>query len=302
MQTERTGSSKLIRAVEPGVVDFIYSRGWSANDRGRSAQEIPLIDQARCACAVKSFQLARDAGIPTHFIEQVDRVTIRVREFSVPGRASLSGKAHGVVTLNEWLWRVAVYGSLLERLRDGRMRPEQVGFPPGTTVREGMRLLRLMLECTTKFEPVDRHLSSLEARALTKLSDSQFEMVHDLIKRSIEVTDKQWAIADFESPDGKLEIGMENDGSFVIVDVFGTQDENRILDRVTGEIYSKDIIRNYLKRIGWTEHLADAKKKHPDDKSKWPEYPVLPPKIVNLVSERYAEVAFRYSGVQVQRG
>ena len=105
--------------------------------------------------------------------------------------------------------------------------------------------------------------------------------------------------SDFYCLDGKLEIGMDVDGEFYIVDVFGTPDENRIIDAQTGEIFSKDIIRDYLKTLPWKRELDIAKMAYPTDKSQWPAYPTLPDDLVELVSRRYAEVARRYAGVGI---
>ncbi len=301
MLNERKGSSKIIRAVEPGVVDFIYTKGWSIYDRGTSPQTIPGIDRARCACAVKSFELAREAGLPTHFIEQINPTTIRVMEFSVPGKPPLSGKVHGRVIPLEWLYRMYAKGSLLERLKEGKITALDLGFLAGTIVTDGMKLPYLRLECTTKFEPVDRHLSDEEARELAELTDEQWAAARYLLERLAEVTDAQFRIANFLRPDGKGELAIRYaDGAIVGVDVFGTQDENRIIDRTTGEVYDKDLIRDHFKTSPWKKALDEAKKKYPDDKSKWPEYPLLPGELVDLVSERYAAAAFRYAGVRIE--
>lgn len=295
METQRVGSTRLMVPVEPGVINLIYSDGWSAFDRGRSSQPIPGIGKARCACAVKSFELARSAGIETHFMDQVDEVTIRVKEFSVPGRKPLSGKVHGRVLPLEWIWRVRAAGSLLERLRKGALTPKDLGYAPGTVVTEGLKLPKIRLECTTKFESVDRHLSAYEARKIAEIDERRWNEVWNLISQAIEVTDAQYEKAGFLRPDGKLEIALFIDGRVAIVDVFGTPDEDRIIDRATGNVFSKDLIRNHLKALPWKSELDRAKTEYPADMSKWPPYPLLPDELVERVSSRYAEVALRYS-------
>lgn len=281
--------------MEPGVIAFKYTKRWSAFDRGSSSQLIPGIGVARCACAVKSFELARAAGLPTHFIEQVSDTTIHVQEFSVLGHESLSGKVHGRVLPLEWIWRDLVFGSLLERLMSGAADPVALGFAAGTVVTKGMKLPKMLLECTTKFEVMDRHLTNVEARDLAGLSKSQWDDARGLIVQLVAVTNNHYNEVDLLSPDGKHELGMTLKGDIVGVDVFGTQDENRIIDKMTGAIKSKDLIRNHLKTRPWKKLLDEAKKQYPREKSKWPDYPVLPDDLVQLVSSEYADVAKRYA-------
>ena len=295
METQRRGSVKSMIPVEPGVISVQYSDRWSAFDRGTSPQEIPGIGKARCACAVKSFKLAHAANVDTHFIEQVDDLTFHVKEFSVPGHFSLSGKVWGRVLPLEWIWRIRAYGSLLERLRTNALKPEDLGFKPGVEVTEGMKLPRLRLECTTKFEGVDRHLSDDEARQIAEIDQEQWDEAWDLLVRVLNITDAGFDLVGFIRPDGKGELGMTKDGRIVKVDVFGTPDEDRIIDKRTGHIYSKDLIRNYLKSLPWYSELVRAKKESPKDKTMWPPDPELPEELVALVSERYGEVARRYA-------
>jgi len=299
MATERTGSTRIMRAVEPGVIALQYTDRWSAFDRGSSPQLISGIGVSRCACAVKSFKLAHQAGLRTHFIEQIDYSTIHVQEFSVPGQESLSGKVHGRVLPLEWVWRMLAKGSLLERINSGEIDPTALGFPPNTKVTDGMKLPRMILECTTKFEVIDRHLNIADAMELAGISDEQFENVWLLFEKIVQVTNKRYESVGFIVPDGKGEAGMTPEGELVQVDVFGTQDENRIIDAVTGELYSKDLIRNYLKELPWKRELDMAKVAYRNEKLKWPPYPILPPPLVELVSERYAEAALRYDAAQI---
>lgn len=300
MTQQRAGSTRIMTSVSSGIIDLDYTKKWSVFDRGSSPQEIPKFDVARCACAVKSFELAHKAGITTHFLEQISPTRIRVLEFSVPGRESLSGKVHGRVLPLEWIWRIRAAGSLLERLKSGMLKPEELGFESGTTVTEGMKLPKLRLECTTKFEPVDRHLTAADARQLARLRPGEWEEAWSLISQAIQTTDQHYAAAGLTSPDGKLELGMtRRDRRIIMVDVFGTQDENRIIDKKSGAILSKDILRKHLAEIGWKAKLDEAKQLYPGEKAKWPPYPVLSDEFVAHVSASYAEVAYRYAGVRV---
>jgi phosphoribosylaminoimidazole-succinocarboxamide synthase len=299
-ESERTGSTRIMRPVEPGIISLEYTDRWSAFDRGSSDQLIPGLGASRCACAVKSFGLARARGLPTHFIEQVGPQTIHVEEFSVPGHDSLSGEVRGHVLPLEWIWRTNVFGSMLERIKDGRVDPVTLGFEQGVVVTEGMQLPTMVIECTTKFESVDRHLSNEEALTLAGINQSQQRMAKWLIAEAVSATNVTYDVAGFMCPDGKLELGMRPNGAIILVDVFGTQDENRIIDKATGDVYSKDLIRIWLNsQRPWKAALTAAKAEHPTDKSQWPPYPELPATLVDLVAERYSEVAYAYADVRV---
>ena len=276
MSTVRIGSSKIMEPAGKGEIFLRYTIGWSAYDRGTSPQMIPGIGAARCACAVKSFELAREAGVPTHFLEQIDPLTILVKEFAVPGHASLSGQTCGRVLDAEWIWRARAAGSLLTRIKAGEIDPVVLGFTPGTEVVEGMKLPYPVQECTTKFESVDRHLTDDETRARIGLDKVQWGRAWKIIMRAVEASNGHYDYVGFDSSDGKCELALTNDDEIVMVDAFGTQDENRITDQETGEIYCKDLIRNHLKKTSWYADLIKAKKEYPGDKSKWPPYHPCP--------------------------
>lgn len=298
-ETQRLGSTRIMTPVEPGVIALQYTDRWSAFDRGSAEQTVPDMGKARCACAVKSFELAAKNNLPTHFIRQADELTIHVQEFSVPGRKPLSGRVHGRVIPLEWLWRVRAKGSLLERLASREITPKDLGFPANTVVEDGMRLPYMLLECTTKFEDVDRHLTIEQAMDIAELTVAEFQQAQMLWARLVDVTNARYNQVGFDIPDGKGELAQCFDGTIIGADVFGTPDENRIVQEGTGNLFSKDIIRNYLKTLPWMAQLKAAKKAYPKDKSKWPAYPLLPDDLVKVVSNAYKKVALEYAGVRI---
>lgn len=299
LDTSRAGSTRDIILSVPRRVVFKWTDYWSVFDRGRSSQTIPGLGVARCACAIKSFHLLHGAGIPTHFLVQIASNDILVQEFETPLREPISGRAMGKVLPLEFIWRSHLFGSLFKRVKEGKVDPQELGFKPGDEIREGVQLPQVRLECTTKFEPIDRHLSDEEAQDLAKLTESEWQEVWSLIESGVRVMNAHFEQVGLLSPDGKVEIGRYEDGTFAFVDVCGTPDENRILDITDGRVMSKDLIRNYLTEISWKADLDRAKAEYPGDKSKWPEYPELPADLVRTVSERYADVAWRYAGVYV---
>lgn len=287
--------------VEQGVIAMQYTNAFSVFDRGPSPQLIPGLGTARCACAVQSFKFAEKAGVRTHFCEQVADDTIHVLEFLAAEDETLSGYVHGKVLPLEWIWRARVFGSLWGRLERGEVTPEELGYPSGTKVTRGQKLPRLMTECTTKFEAIDRHLTDDEARELAGLSMAQWDEAFEMVTRAVRVTNDRYDSVGFECPDGKLEIGLTASGDLMLVDVFATPDENRVVRAGTDEMYCKDLLRDALKVLPWYDELKAAQEANPDDKSRWPEYPVLSDEFIQVVVQRYAEVAWRYAGVMPRK-
>lgn len=297
----RQGSSKDMRGISPRVVEVRFTDFWSVDDRGRSSQPIPGLGASRCACAVRSFELAAtaDPSLPTHFIERTGETTINVEEFDVPDNPNLSGSACGRVIPREFLHRVRVFGSLKKRLDAEVITPEELGFEPGTVVDEGMPLPHPRIEWTTKFERIDRHLSPEEAFEFSGITRDQWERSNALVERAARLSGEWFDRVGYMRPDGKMELATRWNGDIVIVDAFGTQDEDRILFPGADDKWEhadKDLLRDYLEKSGWRGELKAAREMHPDDESLWPPYPTLPDELVALVSERYAQVAHRYAG------
>src|SRR3989344_4614374 len=123
------GSVKEKYRVEPGKLAFVFSDRFSAFDIGPHPQTIPGKAEAVCACAVRSFKIARQVGVPTHFIEQIDDVTILVKEAQVITDRPLSTQDTNYVVPVEWISRFRVAGSIDRDFREGRKMPTDYGFP-----------------------------------------------------------------------------------------------------------------------------------------------------------------------------
>ena len=271
---------------------------WSAGDKGRSKQPIPGMGDARHRCALQSFMLAENAHMPTHFISEDKEGGFIVEEFAVPTHEPLSGTTAGEVLNGEWIWRLKNDGSLADAIERGEIDPVTLGYPAGYIPDRGDPLPRMHLKCWTKFERIDRPLEDEEARDLMQLSMAEWDEAWELVNGVVRVTVAHAKRCGYDEFDGKCELArrwnQKLSRRLLMADTFGTQDENRIKSLRTGELFCKDLIRNYLKEIGWWALLKAAQKEFPDDPSKWPEYPELPPELVALVSDRYTIFADDY--------
>ncbi len=295
----REGSTRTIRAVEPGKVDFIVSDGWSAFDVGRSPQPIPGFGICRAACATESFKLLQLAGVSTHYLGRVDSRTLRVREFQIPGQKPLSGKAEGLVLPLEWLFRYEIGEKFRKRVRKGEISLEQLGLPPGTDISTVTKLPRVFIECSTKFERRDRYLSDTEARALAGLDVEAWAAARGCVTHVAFILRQALDACGYDLLDGKVELGRTWDSRIVLVDVAGSPDEIRARKRVNERLYCKEPLRQYLETLPWREELRIAQDAHPDDSSTWPAYPVLPDEQVGYMSALYREYTFDYAGERV---
>src|SRR5207249_9492550 len=70
--------------------------------------------------------------------------------------------------------RYYVAGSFHDRLKAGRIQPEDAGFPAGHVPTYGEPLPEPFVEVTTKLEKVDRELTRDEALAISKLSRNEY--------------------------------------------------------------------------------------------------------------------------------
>lgn len=288
------GSSRSMKRYAMGMIEIAFDEHWSAADKGRSTQPIPGIAAARHRAAMTSFKIAQAAEIPTHFEHELADSFV-VRELAVPTHQPLSGFTHGEVLPCEFIWRTHLEGSLWTRVQMQVVDPVELGFESGHKPQKGEKLPRIFFECTTKFEPTDRKLSNQEACELMKFTSGDWDEAWLLIKRVVEVTTDVARRAGYYEPDGKLELGrLWDTKQLIVADTFGTQDENRIIHKTTGMLHSKDIIRNHLKKVGYSDRLKVAQQAHPDDRRLWPDYPPLPEDLVLQVVAHYTEFADDY--------
>jgi phosphoribosylaminoimidazole-succinocarboxamide synthase len=104
----------------------------------------------------------------------------------------------------------------------------------------------------------------------------------------------------YELPDGKEEIALDRNGKPMLIDVAGNLDENRIIHSATGALRSKDLIRTHPILAAWKKSELDpAKAEYPNDKSKWPPYPLLPEKDIAHFASEFQAVTYDYTGVRV---
>src|SRR5206468_375068 len=102
-----------------------------------------------------------------------------------------------------------VAGSLNDRLKDGRVRPQDVGFPKGHVPAYGEPLPEPFLETTTKLERVDRELSRDEAIRISGLTPAEYDGLLVAVVKIDETVNTVVGKRGLVHVDGKKEFAMD---------------------------------------------------------------------------------------------
>jgi phosphoribosylaminoimidazole-succinocarboxamide synthase len=168
--------------------------------------------------------------------------------------------------------------SLFKRFEKGEVKPEDFGL---TEVPEaGVKLSEPLLDVSTKLEKRDRYLPWGEAQQLAQLSDEQLTEIKKLTLKVNDFVTQHAEKVGLEHADGKIEFAVDEQGDLILVDVFGTPDENRFLYQ--GTHLSKQVLRNYYKKLPWHAEFLEKGFEHKPPKAD--------PKLISLVSDMYKSV------------
>ena len=197
----------------------------------------------------------------------------------------------------EVICRYYAAGSLLDRIKSGKVTPEQLGFPAGYQVKKGDKLPTPFIECTTKLEAHDENLTDEEAKEMAGLSDAEFQEIKDTVLRIDALIEREAGKRGLIHVDGKKEFGYDKDRKLMVVDTFGTLDEDRWWDAdeyAKGNIVelSKEFVRQYYRETGYHDALYDAREKGLPE----PDIPALPQEIIDRVSKLYIDMYERITG------
>jgi phosphoribosylaminoimidazole-succinocarboxamide synthase len=296
----RAGSAKDIYRVDKSDIAFRFTDYFSVFDVGRASYAIPGKALAMCACAVKSFRIAEEIEIPTHFVEQLDPVTIRVKEVQVIADRKLTTQDENYLVPAEFIYRLRVAGSFDRDFHSGKRKPEDYGLPAGVIPAVGTRFPYPVRHITTKLERVDRNLTEEEVCELAGITIEDQDQYWTMINRLIEGCSLEMARCGYTILDGKVEPLMGPGRRKMIGDVFCTPDEDRLVPTKKFhqgiiEHHSKEFIRQVLIDMGYHDQLKIAR----DKNKEWPPIPKLPEETIEEISRRYKAVAEAYAGVKI---
>lgn len=291
------GSVKDIYAVGEGEIEFSFSDRISVFDKPIPSL-IPHKAETLCRTTVYWFEVAEEAGIATHFIGQISPTSIRVKQVDIiPDYDKLnSGTTNYLIPL-EFISRSYLAGSLFDRFKKGILTETDLGFQPGHSPVYGEKLSQPYLEMSTKFERVDTLLSEEKALQISGLTPDELKRIKETILELDEKINRGVEKGGLIRADGKKEFGFDGQRRLMLVDVFGTADEDRFWDMEKykeGECVelSKEFVRQYYRRIGYKDALYNARDRGEPE----PDIPPLPKDVIRDVSRIYIELYERITG------
>ena len=278
------GSVKDVYRIDEARLEFAFSDRISIFDVVMPV-DIPGKGEALCDMACHWFGVADELGIDHHFIERSGPRSMVVKPVTIIRDASriVDGRTNHLVPL-EFIARHYVAGMLFDRIKTGGISPEQIGFGPGEAVPYGAKLPKPFFEMSTKLEPVDRFVTFDEALAISKLDRDGIGRIQDICLKIDAAMERLLEPTDLIHVDGKKEFGYDADGTLMLVDVFGTADEDRYWERTayarSGECVelSKEKVRQHYRAIGYKDALYEAREKGTEE-------PPMPPPPQGLLDE-----------------
>lgn len=297
MKFLRKGKVKEVYEVSADELEFVFTDQISVFDKIIPSL-IPNKGETLCRTSAHWFHVVKDLGIGTHFLRVSAPNKMRVKRVQViPDYDKITPKTRNFLIPLEVIARYYVAGSMHDRLKSGRVRAEDVGFPKGHAPAYGEPFPEPFVEVTTKLEKVDRELTKKEALAISKLSEREYD---DLVSAVLKIDAKlnaDVARRGLIHVDGKKEFGMDKERRLMLLDTFGTADEDRWWDAAAyakGEHVelSKEFVRQYYRTTGYHQALMDARAaKKPE-----PDIPALPDDVVMQVSNLYVGLFERLTG------
>ena len=297
MKLFRVGKVKEVYEVDDKTLEFIFTDNISVFDK-IIPTSIPHKGETLCRTAAFWFQLLKNNGIKTHFTEYIPPNRMRVNKVQIiSDYDKLTCATTNYLIPLEIICRHYVAGSLYDRIKKGEISAGELGYASDHEVEYGERLPQPFLEATTKLEKFDRPLSREEAVDISGLTEEEFERILETVIKIDEVIDAEAEERSLIHVDGKKEFGFDSRRRLMVVDTFGTVDEDRWWDEeeyTKNSIveHSKEAVRQHYRRIGYFDLLMEARRKGAPE----PDIPPLPDEMVQEISEMYIDMFERITG------
>ena len=206
------GKTKSIYAhSQDGSLAYMVNKDQITSGDGVRRDELPGKSRWSTITTANVFRLLNDENIATHFVEQINDVTLLVR--------------HCAMLPVEQVQRRIATGSYLKR------HPE---------VSEGMRFEPVLIETFLKDDA--RHDPQIWPEDIVTMglaTAAEIEWMAQQGRRVFETLERAWAIVDVTLVDLKIEFGRDNTGNLMVSDVIDNDswrlwpggDKNRMLDK-----------------------------------------------------------------------
>jgi len=297
MKLIRKGKVKEVYQVDDETLEFVFTDNVSVFDK-IIPSAIPFKGETLCRTAQYWFRLLEKNGIKAHFVEYLPPSKMRVKRFNIiEDYDKINTSTNNYLIPLEIICRHYAAGSLMDRIKSGKITPVMLGFPEGHEVKYGEKLPRPFLEATTKLEEHDRELDEVEAKKIAGLTDENYKHILDTVLAIDKIIGEEAAKRGLIHVDGKKEFGYDKDRQLIIIDTFGTCDEDRWWDLASYEAgkvveLSKEFVRQHYRETGYHTELMAIREKG----EKEPPIPALPDDVVKRVSELYVSMFERITG------
>jgi len=274
---------------------FSFTDDYSVFDYGKMPEKISSKGESLCRMASYNFQKISELGINSHFEEFIapNKMKVKLVQVICPDQRKITLDDSNYLIPLEIVFRnmLPEGSSLLSRFRKGEARPEDYGL---TEIPSPNKVFdNPLIEFFTKLEPTDRLLSKEEAIKISALTENDLIKAKEIALKANNFLNKKAASLNLVHADGKVELAFSPERKIILVDVFGTLDENRFL--FNGIHVSKQVARDYYAKTTWKEELYSAQKQG-KPKEDWPVPPELPAKLLELISEFYLSAAQEWIG------
>ena len=275
---------------DPDILEFRFTNQISVFDQIIPSL-IPRKGESLNRTTAHWFKLIEDEGIcGTHLVEVngTDRCLVRkVEIIKEPGM--IPRDMDWVFVPLEIICRHYLSGSAWRRFQRGELTAAQLGVSEDCEY--GSKLAKPFLEVTTKFEAFDRNITNEEALEISNITKDELDTIFDAVLKIDALIEREAAKNGLIHVDGKKEFALGPGRKIVLVDTFGTLDEDRWWDAEAysnGECMelSKESVRTHYIETGHQKSLEAAR----DAGTTEPSIPALPQAVIDQTANLYASM------------
>jgi phosphoribosylaminoimidazole-succinocarboxamide synthase len=291
MQRKLLMKGKVKEAYDLGDrLEFRFTDNISVFDKIIPSQ-IPFKGETLSREGMYWFNRAEKMGIKTHFIEYLPPAGMICKKVDIIQPRQITASSRNYLIPLEWICRWFVAGSLYDRVKEGKIKATDLGFAPGHIIQSGEALSEPFIEVSTKLEKTDRLLKKEEALQISGLSPQEYDDAREVVLKIDEDIGRSVASRGLIHVDGKKELAFDEERRIMVIDVYGTADEDRFWDKARyeqGEFVdlSKEYVRQFYRRTGYKDQLYSAR----DAGKVEPSIPALPPDVVQETSRIYIKL------------
>ncbi len=289
----RKGKVKEVYDIGDDHLMFFFTDNISVFDKVIPT-DVPRKGESLCKTSTYWFnRLKNDLRINTHFIEMLDEQTMKVEKVDViKDYDKIDNSTTNYLIPLEFICRYYVAGSLNDRIQRGEVDFRDYGFKE--MPKYGDRLPKPHFEVTTKLEKFDRHITYDEALEISGLTDEEYLEIKDAVMKIDRLIERTVEKNGLLHVDGKKEFAMDHNREIMVIDTFGTVDEDRfweLSEYKKGNFVekSKEFVRQYYRDIGYHKDLMEARREGEDE----PMIPSMPEDVMIAASKLYVDLMKR---------